>query len=132
MKICIKTVLFFALFLISCSKEPVGNWDNNIRLSMKNAVLSAAGDSLSIKTGGNGWWIEAVELKKQAVWYMNPMLMDSIHYSINLDSVLVEHSDKTTLVIKADKNNSKVERQIDILLEDGDYFDYVTITQKGQ
>jgi hypothetical protein len=131
MKFSIKTVFFFALFFISCSNEPIGLWDDNIRLSVKNAAFSADGDSLTIKTVGSGWWIKDIEMKKQAVWFINPASTDSMHYSINLDSIFVEHSDNTTLVVKADKNKFKAERQIDIILEDGDYFDYVTITQKG-
>jgi hypothetical protein len=44
---------------------------------------------------------------------------------------LIERRDKNTLFIKLEANNTEKERVMNITLEAGDYFDYVTIKQAG-
>ena len=115
----------------SC-EEPIGKWDDNIKLSAKNAIFKASGDSITIKTGGSWWWINNIMLNNNPVWYIRPETADSNYYTVNLDSVIIKRQDAKTLFIKANKNNLKTQRVISVNLEAGDYFDYVTITQKGQ
>ena len=90
------------------------------------------GDSLSIKTGGNWWWITDVSIDNHTVWQSISRQSDTAYYLVDLDSVKVERRDQNTLFVRANKNNLKASRQIRINLQAGDYFDYVTITQSGQ
>lgn len=125
------TLSMLLLCLYSC-EEPIGKWDDNIKLSAKKADFKANGDSIIIKTGGSWWWINNIMINKNPVWYPRPETADSTHYTVNLDSVAIKRQDAKTLFIKVNKNNLKSQREISINLEAGDYFDYVTITQKGQ
>ena len=121
------------LTVFSCSKNKyraLGDWDDNIHLSTKVAEFSASGDSITITTKGSSWWITG-------------MSMDSTNYTfrgfdLQADSFLIKENhfevkrhNKNTLSIKVDANPQKTKRIISIEFEAGDYFDYVTITQKS-
>lgn len=112
----------------SCTEK--GRWSDIIQLSTKSAEFNASGDSVTIKTAGNSWWISDVSV--DTTWYCGFKNVDvqSDSYKIKQDCFDVEHRDKNTLFIKVDPNPNHVKRIITIGLEAGDYFDRVTLTQK--
>ncbi|MDP4208907.1 MAG: hypothetical protein Q8928_08850 [Bacteroidota bacterium] len=116
------------IIFISCKEK--GIWDDNIHLSTKAAEFSASGDSVTIKTGGNWWWVSDVSV--DTTWYYGFVGVDlqSDNYTIKQNCFDVERRDKNTLFIKVDANPNNVKRIITVGLEAGDYFDRVTITQK--
>jgi hypothetical protein len=124
-------VLFFGVVFNSC-ELPIGLWPDNIRLPIRKASFKPTGDSITIKTGGKGWWIADVKVNNQIVRNPNPPNSDSMFYKVNVDSILVERRSNNILFIKASANKYKPQRNISVCLENGDYFDYVEITQKGQ
>ena len=124
---CLLIILIVALY--SC-EIPIGLWDDNIHLATKTAVFSASGDSITIKTGGDGWWISDISVDDK--WYFNftEVNVQVDRYTIKRDCFEVEHRDKNTLFIKVTANPNNVKRIVTVGLEAGDYFDRVTITQK--
>ena len=120
----------FMITINSCSKEKVGKWDDNIKLSNKNVEFSALADSVTITTGGSWWWISDVSVN--GVWFYNfkNINLEADSYSIKQDCFVVERRDKNTLFIKVDENPLSVQRIITVGLQAGDYGDRVTITQK--
>ena len=121
-------MLILIVALYSCAK-PKGLWDDNIHLATKTAVFSASGDSVTIKTGGDWWWISDISVDDK--WYSNFMgaNVQANHDAIKQDCFEVEHRDKNTLFIKVTANPNNVKRIVTVGLEAGDYFDRVTITQ---
>ena len=129
----VNLVIIFAITLISCSKinqRKDGDWDDNIHLSTKTAEFSASGDSITIKTGGSGWWISDVSVDNTWYYRFTDIDLQADSYTIKQDCFVVERRDKNTLFIKVTANPNIVKRIITVGLEAGDYFDRVTITQK--
>jgi hypothetical protein len=130
-KIFLSLIVILTSTLYSCTK-PKGIWDDNIHLSTKTAEFNAAGDSVTIKTGGSSWWISDISV--DGVWYFSfpGVNLQADGYSIKQDCFTVEHLDKNTLFIKAEANPDTINRVITVGLSAGDYHDRVTITQKSK
>ncbi len=125
---------FIGLFImISCSdkKDPIGKWDDNIKLSTKSVEFTAKADSVTISTKGNWWWIDGItfENSRYSYYQREDINLESESYSIKEDQFTVERRNKNTLFIKLNENNTGKERSMHISLEAGDYFDYVNIKQ---
>ncbi|MPM95194.1 hypothetical protein SDC9_142347 [bioreactor metagenome] len=123
--------IILSLSIFSCSK-PLGGWDDNIFLSTRYVELSELEDSVTIKTGGNFWWINGLSINGTEYYNLKFTNMQKDRYSIKKDFLYVEHRDPTTLFIKVDPNPNTQKRIIRIDLEAGNYFDNVTINQKAK
>ncbi len=122
------------LILISCVKEelkPIGQWDDIIKLSTKNATLKAESDSVLLTTDGSWWWINSITLEDSTYSYYNStqINMEASSYSIDESDFKIEKRDKTNLFIKLNRNTTDKERVLKIVLQAGNYFDYVSIKQ---
>ncbi len=115
--------------LASCSK-PIGIWDDNIKLSVKNAEFESHADSILITTGGSTWTVSDVSVDDKWFYDFNRVNFETESYVIKQDCFNVQRRDKHTLFIKVQENTSTVKRIITVGLAAGDYFDRVTITQK--
>ncbi|HBL75690.1 MAG: hypothetical protein A2W90_08170 [Bacteroidetes bacterium GWF2_42_66] len=125
------TLLFVSFISIySCSEKKDGDWDDNIGLSTKAVEFSALSDSVTIRTGGSGWWISDISVNSNYFYNFNGINLESDSYLIKQDCFVVERRDKNTLFIKVAENTLNVQRIITVGLQAGDYFDRVTITQK--
>ena len=126
-------LLLLGIVLISsCNKEePIGKWEDNIKLSTKNVELGVNLDSVIITTEGDWWWIDGIYLADSTYSYYNNenINLESDSYTITENNFVVERRDKHTLFIKLDKNVTGKERVMKIGLQAGDYFDSVTIKQ---
>jgi hypothetical protein len=130
----INLVIIFVIMLISCSKtneRKLGDWDDNIHLSTRVAEFSASGDSITIKTEGSWWWITGISVDTTHYGF-NAIDLQAYSYSIKQDCFNIIRRDKNTLFIKIEANPKNVKRIITVGFEAGDYFDYVTITQKSK
>lgn len=116
--------------IYSCSEKELGDWDDNIKLSTKAVEFSSLSDSVTIKTGGSGWWVSDVSVNSDWFYGFKDINLEADSYTIQQDCFVVERRDKNTLFIKVDENPLKVQRVITVGLQAGDYFDRVTITQK--
>jgi len=121
--------VLFIITLFSCSRKD-GDWDDNIKLSKKNIEFSATADSATITTGGSWWWVNNVSVNGKYYYGFTGVTPEADTYKIQQDCFVVERRNKNTLFIKVDENPESIKRTIIVCLEAGDYFDYVTITQK--
>jgi hypothetical protein len=121
-------------FLTSCNdkKEIVGKWDDIIKLSSKYAEFNVKTDSVIIKTEGDWWWVEGISVNDSNYYYHKDIDLESDFYSIKEDCFVVERQDKNTLFIKLNENLTGEDRFMRLVLEAGDYFDYVTIKQAAK
>ena len=121
------------LFMISCSdkEDPIGKWDDIIKLSTKNVDLAVETDSIIITTEGDWWLIGAISFEDSTYIYYNreDINLESDSYSIKEDNFLVERRDKNILFVKLNENKTGNVRIMNITLEAGDYFDSVSIKQ---
>lgn len=118
--------LCFALpFLIQLS---CGLHGDNIHLSEKEFVFEAKGDSTVVTSKGTSWYI--VELRIDSVRYFDFRYYSSDEsYTIIRGDLQVEKRNPKTLLIKTARNPSRHRRNFQIVLESGDYFDYINISQ---
>ena len=124
--------LFLAINLSSCSDSKDGDWDDNIHLSKDSATFSAQTDSITVTTGGDWWWVDAVSVGDENFYNFQDVDLESDNYTVECDDVVVSRRDKNTLFIKAGENPSENKRLIVVGLEAGDYFDRVVIWQEGK
>jgi hypothetical protein len=126
-------LILSVFFMISCSdkKDPIGKWDDIIKLSTKNVGFTAEKDSVTITTGGDWWWIDGISFEgsKYHYYHREDINLESDSYSIMENCFIVERRDKNTLFVKLNENNTGNERSMNITLEAGDYFDHVNIKQ---
>ncbi len=118
--------------LTSCTdekEEVIGKQGDNIKLSQKSAKFSYKADSITINTQGNFWWINGVEYS-DSVYY--PEMSYNLPVTIKDNSFSVEHRDEKTLFIKMEENNTGIERGLEIVVQGGNYFDYVYISQEAK
>jgi hypothetical protein len=114
----------FFLTLFAC-----GGWPDNINLSVKSAKFSPDGDSITVTTKGSGWWL--TDVKVDNIYYdrFDSINVHADNYKIKQDCFVFERRDKKTIFIKLDPNTLKTSKTVIFELEDGDYFDRITITQ---
>jgi len=133
-KLLLLSIVLIALIISSCEedKKTIGIWDDIIQLSTTSAEFSSLGDSITITTGGDWWWVTDVSVDDQWYYGFTGIDLESDHYRIEEDGFVVERRDKNTLFIQVDANPKNSNRIITVGLQAGDYGDRVTITQKGQ
>jgi hypothetical protein len=132
-----KLYLFYlialTLVIYSCSnannERPLGQWDDNIKLSVKDIHFKSTADSITVKTQGNWWWVIGVSVNSVNFNNFERINILSDNYVIKQDCFFIERKDKNTLFIKLDENLTSIERIVFVELEAGDYFDRVKIIQ---
>ena len=127
------TMIVFVISIYSCSdNKKDGDWDDNIKLSTRTVDFNASSDSVTIKTGGNWWWITDISVDTTYYYGFTGVDLQSDNYTIKQNCFVVERRGKNTLFIKVDANTLNVSRSITVGLEAGDYFDRVKIAQKAK
>jgi hypothetical protein len=120
------------VFSVFMTLTACGSWPDNIKLSVKSAAFSPDGDSLTVTTKGGSWWL--TNIKADNIYYDKfdgiDVLSDS--YTIKQDYINFERRDRKTIFIRLDPNATMNVRTVIFELEDGDYFDRITITQNGR
>lgn len=128
----ILSLAVLSITLFSCTENKKdGDWDDNIKLSLKSAEFNAEGDSVLITTKGNWWWVNFISVNDRKFYDFSNINLESENYTIKQDCFIVERRNKNTLVIKLDANPLNTNRIVVVGLEAGDYFDNVKITQKS-
>jgi hypothetical protein len=127
-------IVLSAFLIVACSKskdEPIGKWDDIIKLSTKNVEFSANADSVKITTKGDWWWINAIGMgdKIYTLYNREDINLESNSYVIKEDCFVVAKIDKNTIFVKMSKNETGNERILKISLEAGDYFDGLSVKQ---
>ena len=124
--------LFLAATLTICScDEPIGKWDDNIKLSQKNVELKGTEDSVIITTKGDSWWLNSI-LFDGSWFFCDAIGSNGLSYKIQEDDFIIEKRDKNTLFIKLSENETEAVRTMTITLQAGNYFDYINIKQSAK
>lgn len=129
-------ILVMGVFILtSCSEkeDPIGKWDDNIKLSIKSVDFTAKSDSVTITTEGDWWWIDGILFEGSTYSYYNQddINLESDSYSIKEEHFVVERRNKNTLFVKLNENHTGMEREMNISLQAGNYFDKVIIVQSA-
>lgn len=120
-------LLLSSLIFISCES----NKNNNIRLSTKHVEMMPDEDSAIIFAEGTNWWINDVNADGKRL-YALPEDLEKDYTGIEGDWFAVEKQGSEKLIVKVSENRSKNDRKIVITLESGNYFDYISVLQKGK
>lgn len=125
----IAAILF--LNLVSCeSDEPVGKWDDSIKLSKKEVNFSAESDSVIITTEGTWWWVNEVSLNGKML-DLDGIDTTKENFTIEKTEFSFERKNYTEIFISMQPNPTESERILIIGLQDGNYFDGIKILQSG-
>jgi hypothetical protein len=121
--------LFLLIFFLSCKKESeVGKPHDTIILSQKTTRFNSNQDSIIITTQGNGWWLHGLYLNHNVVNFQN-INGAAQDFILQTSDFSIERINGKTIKIKMNENLSGAIRTLLISLEDGDYFDSITVTQ---
>ncbi|RLJ74676.1 hypothetical protein [Pedobacter alluvionis] len=115
------------LFTISCRKQ-IGKWDDNIKLSQKTAILNSSKNSIIITTKSTGWWLNSIAYNNTIVDVRN-IKETAMNFVVNHADFQVERKDGNKIIITMNENTTNVDRLLSVGLQNGNYFDGLTITQ---
>ena len=118
---------------ISCSEsdQPIGKWDDNIKLSQKEVQLSVDNDSMVITTEGSWWWIDGIYLNGSSSFDRNEIDTTAENFIIDEIEYRIERKNATEIYIEMAKNETGIERKLMIALQAGNYFDSITVFQSS-
>ncbi|MDV7139882.1 hypothetical protein R3X28_13390 [Maribacter sp. TH_r10] len=118
---------------ISCSEsdQPIGKWDDNIKLSQKKVQLSVDNDSIVITTEGSWWWIDGIYLNDTSSFDRNEIDTTAENFVIDETVYRIERKNATEIYIEMTKNETGIERKLMIALQAGNYFDSITVSQSS-
>ncbi len=115
-------------FSFCSSERKDGDWDDNIKLSQKQVLLTSSHDSVLITTKGKSWWIDGISLNGDNVEFDKPLATKS-DFIIKNTAFIIERKSSTEIHIEMTENQTGVERILNIGLQAGDYFDGIKIIQ---
>lgn len=116
-------------FTISCNKgREIGKWDDNIKLSQKTASFSSNSNSIIVTTETTGWWLDGITFNKANV-DLKSIERTAQNFVVVQPDFKVERKEGNKIIITMNQNTTNADRLLSIGLQNGDYFDGVTITQ---
>ena len=124
-------IILISSFSCSNSDRPDGDWDDNIKLSQKEAKLTAENDSIVITTEGEWWWIHNISLNGESNFDLSEIDTNAKNFIVDETEFKIERKNTTEIHIEMTKNQTGSERVLIIGLEAGDYFDGIVITQSA-
>lgn len=121
--------LILALSFISCFDEKEGNWNDNIKLSKKEVIVSKDKNSIKITTEGKWWWIYEMKLNGESIHFDNEItsLKDFV---IEKDIFRIERKNAQEIDIDINENKTNKKRVLEIGIQAGNYFDRIKLTQE--
>jgi len=122
--------LILTTILFSCSSEKEGDWDDNIELTQKEFQFSSSENSVVIKTNKEGWWINNVSLNGE-MDYEETENSDG-GFLINEDDFIVEKISSKEIYVEMKSNSTNSKRILKIGIQNGNYFDGISITQSAK
>lgn len=116
-------------FTISCSKgREIGKWDDNIKLSQKTASFSSNSNSITVTTETTGWWLDGITFNKANV-DLKSIEKTAQNFVLVQPDFKVERKEGNKIIVTMNQNTTNAARLLSIGLQNGDYFDGITITQ---
>ncbi|PVX44734.1 hypothetical protein C8C85_0484 [Flavobacterium sp. 103] len=121
------------IFMISCStsenEDPIGKWDDNIKLSQKTATLNPNKNSITITTESTSWWLSGISFNNNNIDLINVDKLSKNFVITNSDFQVERKEDGKKIIITLNQNNTNSERILVISMQNGDYYDGVKIIQ---
>jgi hypothetical protein len=126
-------LLIIIISAFSCSKSeiPLGLWDDNIKLSEKEAQFSSGKNSIVINTEGEWWWIHEISLNGNSSFAISGIDTTANNFIIEETEFTIERKNANEINIEMEKNETNSERILIIGLQAGNYFDGIKIVQAG-
>jgi len=119
-----------AFCLVSCGSAESSE-NESVRLSAKQVELMPESDTTIITAQGPWWWISDIDVDGKRL-YANPEDIQKTYMGIEGDWFTVEKISEEKLMVKVSQNKSRNSRKMVITLESGNYFDYISVLQKGR
>lgn len=120
-------VFILISLLISCGdngNDIGGKWSDNIKLSTRSVEFDKSSNSATITTKNNKWWFSSISTDG---------IEEPIHHEetvYNSEWFTIEKTEEGKIIISVKENDSNKERQFRLILQNGNYFDYVSVKQK--
>lgn len=127
--------IIITLFLsTSCSNSetPVGEWEDNIKLSRKVVELSPDANAVVITTEGKWWWIDHIALNGELHSTQDEVDTSQPDFIIQKEEFKIERRNSTEIHIEMTQNQASSKRVLFIGLQAGNYFDGIKIVQAAQ
>ncbi|NDW10079.1 hypothetical protein [Dysgonomonas sp. 520] len=120
--------VLFIFFATTCKEVGVdGKCSDNINPKKRNVTLSSSEDSVVIETKRQFWWIDGVNSEEE-YYYTRNEKRDTVYG----DWFVVTKESDYSFKIKVRENDTEDDRKINVILQAGNCFDYVTATQIGK
>ena len=116
----------------SDSERPVGQWEDNIKLSQKEAEFTAENNSIVITTEGEWWWIDHIAINGEVQSTLDGVDTTESDFIIDEEEFRIERRNSTEIHIEMTQNRTGSERILVIGLQAGNYFDGIRIVQAAQ
>lgn len=111
-----------------------GEWKDVIGLSTKTARFVGKKDTARIYTKGLGWWFESITVdgvRHEITAENNKAEIETYRFSQTCDWLTV-HREDSIITLFAASNNTGEEREFELSLQGGDYFDRISGTQAAK
>lgn len=126
--ISLNTVLLvLAFIMISCNSHE----KNNIGLSTKYLEMSAQSGTSVVFVDGKDWWVNDVSVEGVRL-YAAPEDIEKDCESIEGEWFVIEKEGDDKLHVSVMENTSTYPRKILMTVESENYFDYISVYQKGR
>ena len=91
-------LIIIILSFSSCESErPIGLWDDNIKLSEKEAQFSSDKNSIVINTEGEWWWIHEISLNGNSSFDLNGIDTAANNFIIEETEFRIERKNTTEI-----------------------------------
>lgn len=127
-------IILTLMLSTSCSdsERPVGQWEDNIKLSQKEAEFTAEDNSIVITTEGEWWWIDHIAINGEVQSTLDGVDTTESDFIIDEEEFRIERRNSTEIHIEMTQNQTGSERILVIGLQAGNYFDGIRIVQAAQ
>lgn len=126
-------IVFLAICAIqSCVDKKDGDWEDNIKLSQKEFQFNSLANMVRINTGGESWWISELFFKDGQTFDLSEIDTTAKNFVISEPQFTLERKNGKELIIELKENTTGAERKLTIGLQNGNYFDAITINQLSE
>ncbi len=123
-------ILIGSTTLLSCAKN--NGATDSIHIAKKIFSINKNMQTVLVNTIGTKWWIGSV-MKNATYLNLQPqitgIILTDCKEKLADSTIEIQRSNCDTMLIKLNENKTNAFRKFNVILEDGDYFDYITITQ---
>lgn len=124
------TLLMVGTFTSCSGDDKPGDWEDNIKLSTRTVDFDINRGSSVVTTGKQGWWFGSVEIAGKHYYPEHTGNNPGEELTaITAEWLTVRKTDGKTILVFVEKNLTEADRSAVIVLQNGNYFDRITVTQ---